>query len=119
MILTCQYILVSTVVGKVPTGVGALRHEGEVTGPRLDRLASKGRMMRLAGIPGCRRGRGRSRKIDVNPLVPLSCDVNERTIDSRKGALPVSDEEAFREALEHGRAFRQADRPADDPGEPA
>jgi hypothetical protein len=31
----------------------------------------------------------------------------------------VSDEEAFREALKHGRAFRQTERPADDPGEPA
>lgn len=27
----------------------------------------------------------------------------------------VSDSEAFAEALEHGRAFRQADRPTDEP----
>lgn len=29
----------------------------------------------------------------------------------------ISDEAAFREALEFGRAFRSADRPPDDPGE--
>jgi hypothetical protein len=30
---------------------------------------------------------------------------------------PVSDLEAFREAMEYGRAYRNADRPPDEPGE--
>ncbi len=30
----------------------------------------------------------------------------------------ISDEKAFREALEYGRSFRNADRPADDNGAP-
>ena len=29
----------------------------------------------------------------------------------------ISDDEAFREALEYGRAFRHADRPEDEPGQ--
>ena len=47
--------------------------------------------------------------------------------DSRPGTLnwpdevvgSISDEAAFAEALEHGRAFRQADRPPEDDGEHA
>ncbi len=31
----------------------------------------------------------------------------------------MTDEEAFREVLELGRAFREADRPPDEPGEPS
>lgn len=31
----------------------------------------------------------------------------------------VSDTETFRQALEHGRAYRHADRPAEQPGEPS
>jgi hypothetical protein len=31
----------------------------------------------------------------------------------------ISDEAAFREALAYGRAFRQADRPSDEPAEPS
>jgi len=31
----------------------------------------------------------------------------------------ISDEAAFEEALEYGRAYRQADRPSDEVGEPA
>jgi hypothetical protein len=32
---------------------------------------------------------------------------------------PVEDIEAFREAMEYGRAYRYADRPPDEPGEQA
>jgi hypothetical protein len=31
----------------------------------------------------------------------------------------ITDQEAFREMLELGRAFREADRPPDEPGEPS
>lgn len=35
-----------------------------------------------------------------------------------KAFPPITDVQAFEEAMEYARAFRQADRPPDEPGEP-
>jgi len=43
--------------------------------------------------------------------IPPSCNWLEKVTGS------ISDEKAFLEALEFGRAFRQADRPPDEPDE--
>lgn len=45
--------------------------------------------------------------------------VQSRTPDPEwwKNIGPISDREAFEEAMEYGRAYRNADRPPDEPGE--